>query len=301
MPSRSPLSPIPRTPSRPTWAGRRRLLVATAFFVLLVSSPAAAVPSLESVEAPESTPGGEGVEPGDVLVDTFELYAPGRLPPQGGWTSTYDPIFTVVGFGIRGRSARHVSDGFGEFVTDVLISPVFGPSPGPVAVTVARSAGDARHQIVPVDLAAGLVLTRIELAPNGRILVAQLSGQGVVFVDTGRGWMPDEPLRIGALTDDQGRLEIFLNGESIFVGVDLVQATTGTAGRIEVLAFFGNNPDEGTRLLIDDVGPDPEGPPPEPSVVEIPALGPGSLGALAALLSFAAGQELRRRRRRRAK
>lgn len=274
---------------------RRPALLALAGVALAPSL--GAVRGLDDVVAPALDPVvGEGPS-GTAFAETFDRYDVGRLPPQGGWTSSYDPIFTVVTGGIRDRSAQHASDGFGEFVVDTLLSPVLEGGGGPVAVTLVRTSGAVRHQLLPVDLDAGLVLTRVELASNRRIRVLQPAPGGFEFVSTGRLWTADVPVRIGVSTDETGTLRVFVDGEAAFTGVDLVQAIEGRPGRMDLLAFSANNDDDTTRLLIDDVSGDVERGPPPPDVVEIPTLGPAAALALAAGLALVALARARSRGR----
>ena len=72
-------------------------------------------------------------------------------------------------------------------------------------------------------------------------------------------------------------------GDHVLIGVDLVKALTGEPGQIDLLAFLANNTDVGSRLLIDDIGPDPAAGP-NLAPVDVPTLGGGPQAGLMILL-----------------
>ncbi|HQY89885.1 MAG TPA: hypothetical protein PK402_14630, partial [Tepidisphaeraceae bacterium] len=188
--------------------------------------------------------------------ENFESFTTGNLP-IGGWTSDYNPDFTITSVNtIEGtRSWRHTSDGSG--FADTGSSPTFAAYFGYLGadIRINPAGTGSLYQFVPIgDVIATnpntYFNTRINFTQAGTIEALQVVANVGVFVPTTGTWAPNEVFEIGVSTDAAGVLKVYKNGATIFTGTEISFAVTGTAGRIRQSGQYGANTVGGTNSMM---------------------------------------------------
>lgn len=192
------------------------------------------------------------------FVQNFETFNVGGLQNQNSWNGWAANIAVISDTPISGtKSARHTADGSG-FLGFEVVSPLFTPAYGVVAVDVRLSSADVLYQLSflgdqPTGNDGFHFCAAVQFVTDGTILALQAVDGAPVYMATTGTWTPRSPFQIAVEVLANGTLNIYKNAALIFTGTDITFAQTGTAGRLQrVLVWTDNALDLGGANLTFD-------------------------------------------------
>jgi hypothetical protein len=229
----------------------------------------------------EAGPGPGGGIAGLSVAEDFEAgFVVGNIQNQNGWKGPLGQAIITATNPVGGAlSARHVSNGTGSPAnTQALNSPVFpgGTQFGTFAADVRITAATTEYHFITRDTAvappSNYFNTRVKFAIDGDIEVAQADPDELVFVyiDSGANWVVGAVHRVCIeVVDASGVLNVYLDGELIFTGLDTQKIINNVSHGIGDYLTYSNNAGpgnangSGATYTLDNLSSvcDPAGPP----------------------------------------